>query len=487
MIRRLHLVSFYARLVCNLLPTLAFALAWLVRFSARYRFDITDYDPVSYVRLLVFVTAVWALAADHYRLAAPAAMLAENTALRRAVSACAVTYMVVLGGLFFYRGESFSRVFLAVSAAALLFAAVIARAFLRCLIAAQWPKHEPIRLIVVGADSFASRTASRLEKLGPPCRVSAFVRVGAQPIEVSGAPVCELADLRQGNSLHAVDEIVLALSTQSWPELPSILDALDQFIAPVRVTLDFGPGVNVRDQLWQFGHINLLELDTAPFETISYVVLKRALDVAVSIAALLLMSPIMLAIAVALRVSSPGPVLFVQDRVGFNGKVFRMYKFRSMEPAPAAESDTEWSESSGRCTRLGAFLRRRSLDELPQFFNVLKGEMSVVGPRPERPHFVRQFLQEFSRYNRRHRLKVGMTGWAQVNGLRGNTSIRDRLEHDLFYLQNWSLGFDLRIIAMTAWSELFGRKTDDSQRRDPACRFQIQRGHSTVTRTASRT
>jgi lipopolysaccharide/colanic/teichoic acid biosynthesis glycosyltransferase len=166
----------------------------------------------------------------------------------------------------------------------------------------------------------------------------------------------------------------------------------------------------------------------------------------------------MLAVAIVVKRTSRGPIFFRQERVGLNGQVFSMLKFRSMETAPTGESDTRWTvENDPRRTGFGAWLRRTSLDELPQFFNVLRGDMSVVGPRPERPYFVKQFLQEIHTYNSRHRLKVGITGWAQVNGWRGNTSIEKRVEHDLYYLQNWSFAFDLRIIFLTIWSGLLHR------------------------------
>src|SRR5262249_6420404 len=150
------------------------------------------------------------------------------------------------------------------------------------------------------------------------------------------------------------------------------------------------------------------------------------------------------------RITSPGPIFHLQEGVGLNGKLFKMDKFRSMYVSSDAESNTRWTITSDpRCTAFGAFLRRMNLDELPQFWNVLLGHMSVVGPRPERPYFVEKFLTDISRYNSRHYLKVGITGWAQVNGLRGDTSIRRRLEYDLYYLRNWSFTFDLQIILLT--------------------------------------
>jgi exopolysaccharide biosynthesis polyprenyl glycosylphosphotransferase len=187
-----------------------------------------------------------------------------------------------------------------------------------------------------------------------------------------------------------------------------------------------------------------------PVESFTYLVGKRAFDICFAALALILTAPLMLLISVAIKLSSPGPVFFRQQRVGLSGRTFFMYKFRTMQHNGPGGSDHLWTKRDDpRRTRLGRWLRAASLDELPQFFNVLNGEMSVVGPRPERPYFVEQFMQTVSLYNTRHNLKVGITGWAQVNGWRGDTSIAKRVEHDLYYLNNWSSGFDLRIILLT--------------------------------------
>lgn len=144
-------------------------------------------------------------------------------------------------------------------------------------------------------------------------------------------------------------------------------------------------------------------------------------------------------------------MFFVQERVGLNGRVFKMLKFRTMRLGSQEEGDTRWTSlDDPRRTKVGMFLRKMNIDEVPQFLNVLLGDMSIVGPRPERPHFVERFLDQFDRYNVRHTFKVGITGWAQVNGWRGDTSIAKRVEYDLYYLRNWSLTFDLQIIIMTA-------------------------------------
>ncbi len=183
--------------------------------------------------------------------------------------------------------------------------------------------------------------------------------------------------------------------------------------------------------------------------------LKRTFDLVFAILGVVLLSPVFLAIVVLVRLSSPGPILFRQERVGRNGKFFTLLKFRTMHCSSTAESDTIWTtKNDPRCTAIGKTLRKFSLDELPQLFNVIRGEMSLVGPRPERPYFVTEFRQNIQKYNLRHCCQVGITGWAQVNGLRGDTSIPDRLQYDLYYIHNWSFRLDIQIIARTMFTAL---------------------------------
>ena len=180
--------------------------------------------------------------------------------------------------------------------------------------------------------------------------------------------------------------------------------------------------------------------------------LKRGFDVVVGAAAVVAASPLLVAIAVGIRLTSRGPVLYRQERMGLDGRRFAMLKFRSMVPDAEATTGPRWAvPNDPRRTEFGAFLRRWSLDELPQLFNVLRGEMSLVGPRPERPSFVEDFRRRVPRYMLRHKVKAGITGWAQINGWRGNTSIEKRIEYDLYYIERWSLGFDIKILLQTIW------------------------------------
>ena len=167
----------------------------------------------------------------------------------------------------------------------------------------------------------------------------------------------------------------------------------------------------------------------------------------------------MLLLALLVKFSSPGPVLYKQKRMGLDGHVFNMYKFRSMRADAEVKTGAVWAvKNDPRRTKLGVFMRSTSLDELPQFFNVLRGDMSLVGPRPERPPFVQKFRERIPQYMLRHKVKSGVTGWAQINGWRGNTSIEKRIEYDLYYIQNWSVAFDLKIMLMTLWKGMISKQ-----------------------------
>jgi len=257
----------------------------------------------------------------------------------------------------------------------------------------------------------------------------------------------EIDKLAIGN---AIDDVVLAIPPGLLGHLREIRGGLASLCVPMRLVLDVGEPIESYQQLFSIGDLLMLDLQGTPAESEVYIILKRTFDLAFSAAVLTIVAPVFVLIALAVRLSSPGPVFFVQERVGLNGKLFRMFKFRTMAVSSQSDSDTRWTvKNDPRRTSFGRVLRRTGLDELPQFFNVLRGDMSVVGPRPERPLLVQRFMQSVGSYNRRHFLKVGITGWAQVNGWRGDTSIDKRIEYDLYYVRHWTLSFDLLIVLLT--------------------------------------
>ena len=247
-----------------------------------------------------------------------------------------------------------------------------------------------------------------------------------------------------------LDEIAITLSLNDYDFLESIVSICEKSGVHTKFIPDYNsliPGKPYTEDLMGLPVINIRYV---PLTNTGNIMVKRVMDIVGSLIGILVTSPVMLAVAALVKLTSPGPVIFKQERVGLHNKSFYMYKFRSMEQQPPGEEKKAWTvKNDPRVTGVGKFLRKTSLDELPQLFNILKGDMSLVGPRPERPLFVEKFREEIPRYMVKHQVRPGLTGWAQVNGLRGNTSIRKRIEYDIYYIENWSLGLDIKIILMT--------------------------------------
>ncbi|NQT39616.1 MAG: undecaprenyl-phosphate glucose phosphotransferase [Planctomycetes bacterium] len=253
---------------------------------------------------------------------------------------------------------------------------------------------------------------------------------------------------------HDIDHVFIALPTSRYGELAEVYKVLSGMLVEVQLVPEIPNLTGVRPSMLEIDNVTFLGLRQNPHHGPSRVA-KRMMDLAVGSVALVLLSPLMLVLAAAVKLSSQGPVFYRQVRTGLRGRPFSMLKFRSMGSDAEQSTGPVWTRrNDGRCTRLGRLMRRWSLDELPQLFNVLAGDMSLVGPRPEREVFVEKFRKQLPSYAQRHRVKAGMTGWAQVHGWRGNTSHRRRLECDLYYIANWSLSLDLLILAMTVWRGL---------------------------------
>lgn len=457
MVLRLKMYGLLLKIAIYSLPFFAFELGWRVWMELSMQFKRPVLYPLAgHVSEILFGTLVWAFVAGHYRVTSFDELFRERTGARAAWSAVIATSFVLLATMYFSRNGIFPRGLLVCAMLALLMLTILLHAIFRIIWKSRAHLARPTRLLVVGADEFARNAAARLQRLSfSPCEIAGYVRLPGQEVCDTDQRIYELEQLGMVNSERGIDEAVIAIHPAQLPQIPQIIPALNRLCLPLRAIVDLGEGIVVREKLFQLGSLQMLDLTLTPTESLDYAVLKRGFDIAFSTVVLLLASPLFALIALLVRISSRGPVFFIQNRIGLNGKPFRMYKFRTMRAGPQSESDTLWTtDGDSRRTALGSFLRKTSLDELPQFINVLKGEMSVVGPRPERPHFVQEFLQKVARYDNRHALKVGITGWAQVNGWRGDTSIEKRVEYDLYYLQNWSLGLDLRIIGLTVLSVL---------------------------------
>jgi len=255
---------------------------------------------------------------------------------------------------------------------------------------------------------------------------------------------------------HLIDEVIIALPLRQKETILQMIDKCEAEGVRVRIVPDFFSIIRNRAVLERLGDIPLISTRMEPLSLLRNRIVKRSFDVCFSFFVLFFFSPVFLILAMLIKVTSPGPVLFKQKRIGSNNLEFDIYKFRSMVVQDTKDTDTKWTTKEDlRVTKIGKFIRKTSLDELPQFWNVLIGDMTVVGPRPEREHFVEEFRKHIGDYKVRHLIKSGITGWAQVNGWRGDTSIRKRVEHDIYYIENWKLMFDIKIIFLT----VFGKNT----------------------------
>ena len=244
------------------------------------------------------------------------------------------------------------------------------------------------------------------------------------------------------------DEVVSAIDMEDYSRTPKIIETCEKTGTKLSIIPFYAEYMPATPQIDDVCGIPLMNIRRIPLDNLANAAVKRAMDIVGSAILILLSSPVMLVCAIGVYVSSPGPIIFRQERVGRNKKPFYMYKFRSMRVN--SSQATGWSRThDDRKTKFGSFIRKCSLDEFPQFFNVLKGDMSLVGPRPEVPFYVEQFKEEVPLYMVKHQVRPGITGWAQVNGLRGDTSIKARIEHDLYYIENWNLLFDIKILLMT--------------------------------------
>ena len=249
---------------------------------------------------------------------------------------------------------------------------------------------------------------------------------------------------------NRLDEIAITLGLSEYYRLEEIVALCEKSGVHTKFIPDYNKIIPTKPYTEDILGLPVINIRYVPLNNTFNALVKRAMDIAGSIVGIIVTSPLMLLMCVIIKLTSPGPLIYKQERVGLHNQTFRMYKFRSMEVQPESEEKKAWTvKNDPRVTPMGKFMRHTSIDELPQLFNILKGNMSLVGPRPERPFFVEKFREEIQRYMVKHQVRPGLTGWAQVNGYRGDTSIRKRIAYDLYYIENWSIGLDIKIIFLT--------------------------------------
>ncbi len=432
------------------------AATWLLAYYLRfYLGPVPVYRGIPpltpYLVLLIPILVVWAIAFRAFGLYRPRRLGSRLEEVRDVTKASTVGVLVLVTLTFFARSYDFSRVVIAyfwvISVAAVSGYRALFREALRI---ARRRGHNLRYALLVGGGELARTVVARLrERPDVGIQILGLVGDDKDRADLGVRRLGGYGDLRATLDQESVDHVILALPHEDYARVGMILEEIGDEPVTIHFVPDLLRFTSLRGGVEEFEGLPFIHLRESPLHGWN-LVLKRGFDLVLGSLALLLAAPLMLLIALAIKLASRGPVLYRQERMGLDGQRFWMLKFRTMEVDAEAETGPVWAAPGDpRRTRLGKILRSWSLDELPQLFNVFKGEMSLVGPRPERPVFVEQFRRQIPRYMLRHKVKSGITGWAQVNGWRGSTSLEKRIEYDLYYIERWSLAFDLRILWLT--------------------------------------
>ena len=438
----------------------AIVVAYWVRFESGWTPDALALHkggtpPLDdYFRLIPLMAIIWVMTLKALKLYRPE----SNATLSAFWTLCKATCIALIATLaavfFIYHHEAYSRwVMLLASGFSLvwLFLGRLVLHRFRQAIHAQGVGVN--RVALIGYDARSEKFINTLK--AKPNSGYRLVGIVDETVDVDTSPVPYLGksqNILEHVQTHQLDTLFIVSPTVPSDTILQILHACEGVPVQINLLPELSEFISGGTAITFFQDIPVLQLRETPMQGVSGIV-KRLIDIVFSVFALIVLSPLMLLIAIAIRVTSPGKAIFRQQRVGRAGKPFNIYKFRSMRADAEAKVGHVWAATDDpRQTRLGQFLRRWSLDELPQFFNVLKGDMSLVGPRPEMSGLIDTFSESVPHYLARQRVKSGMTGWAQVNGLRGNTSLEERVNYDRYYIENWSLALDIKIILKTLWA-----------------------------------
>jgi exopolysaccharide biosynthesis polyprenyl glycosylphosphotransferase len=454
MFSRVYFYNLLFRVLAYLLPLFGFGMSSYIHFGNAWFPYVTSVVSHYYLIFPLFVELVWIPAASYSKLSSVAGIFRGYAGIRAAMLAGVASFCLQGAVFLFVKQLIISRIFIILSNAILCLCSLAAGNLFQPVEASPtWPgklkqiwveRNWASRTWRGGTVKLARRSVAPILSGQSHDYRPQGLEPAIQSSSVIGAPESyHLEKLK-------LNQIVVVMSGAGHSPSFVLPNSLPSFGSPDTTAFDFAPRFSLRERPISVDPAGAINLAISPVESFAYSVLKRILDLLFATLGVMILSPAFMITALLVKLSSRGPILFSQERVGRHGKHFQMLKFRTMYCSTIAESDTTWTtRCDSRCTPIGAKLRKFSLDELPQLFNVIRGEMSLVGPRPERPYFVAKFRNEIHKYDLRHYCQVGMTGWAQVNGLRGNTSIPERLHYDLHYLCNWSLVWDLQIILRT--------------------------------------
>jgi exopolysaccharide biosynthesis polyprenyl glycosylphosphotransferase len=370
------------------------------------------------------------------------------------IKSVTVGILLFMAGTFLYREYSFSRGMLLITWLVLVVFIGSWRFFVNRI---RFTRRKKTRnLLIIGDGDMVPRLITHISD-DPhwDYNVAGVLRIRSSRYEDIGkaAVLGAVKDLSTVISKHNIDEVILTEVDMSRREVMDIIYECEKHMAEVRIVADLLGMVTSQVDMRTIDGVPLLGLKESPLAEGFNRFIKRAMDIIFSVLGIVVLLPFLLIVAALVKAGSPGPVFYLQKRIGEDGRRFAIIKFRTMIQNAEKGTGPVWAQKDDpRRTKIGGFLRSTNIDELPQLINVLKGDMSLVGPRPERPHFVGKFKQDIPRYMARHKIKSGVTGWAQVNGLRGDTSIEERTKYDIYYVENWSLMFDIKILMMSVFA-----------------------------------
>ncbi len=436
---------------------LSLAISWWIRFKTTIFGPIGGHLPIqSYLFFLIFcVIPVYLILYFSFGLYKPRrtykTIFSEATQI---IKVNIVAFVVLVAILFILNQPDFSRIMLFLLAVVGTIMGIIERFIIRSILKKIRIENRNLKHILIVGDNDLAFTFARKIRNNPYLGfdISGFLgrsdRVG---LEVEGSKIIgAFKDLDYVLDHHTYDRVVLAIPLKYYYKINELVESCERVGIKAEIIPDYIRYFPAQPSVDMIEDIPIINIRYVPLDDAFNRFIKNLSDYIIAVIAIIITSPIMIITAIAIKLTSPGPIIFKQERIGFHGKPFEMYKFRSMKVQNPDDEKSGWTtKDDPRKTRIGDFIRKTSIDELPQFFNVLKGDMSVVGPRPERPYFVDEFRKEIPKYMVKHQVRPGITGWAQIHGCRGDTSIKKRIEYDIEYVENWHMGLDLGIMIKT--------------------------------------
>ena len=419
--------------------------SWYLRFkSGLFVQDAGVLPAKTYFSALFLIIPGYLLLYSIFQLYMPRRVKSYRKELMDIIRANGIGFMIFILVLYFIKQEHFSRQMLCIFFFINISLEFASRYLIRTIL---WKMRKQglnqKHILMIGESQMAEQYMDRLRE-NPKWGYQVFAHLKDEE---------KLERILEGNEL---DEVVIALRAEDYGKLERIVDVCEKAGVHTKMIPDFGNVISTRPYIEDVQGIPVIHVRRVPLNIMRNRVAKRAVDLIGATVAIILFSPVMLLTVLVVALTEEGSVIYRQERVGLHNQVFYMYKFRSMIMQDEEKEKAEWStRNDPRITPVGKLIRRTSIDELPQLFNVLKGEMSLVGPRPERPEFVQKFRDEIPRYMVKHQVRPGMTGWAQINGYRGDTSIEKRIEYDLYYIENWTMVFDMKILILTIFKGFF--------------------------------